>query len=82
MSTPVVGDPLVDAEILTTAKSLQDTFIVFNMLMERKKNIGLDTMKELIPLVNVIEDSAQQMRRDIDDQRFVLLRQSDGGLMK
>jgi len=39
-------------------------------------------MKELIPLVNVIEDSAQQMRRDIDDQRFVLLRQSDGGLMK
>jgi len=82
MSTPVVGDPLVDAEILTTAKSLQDTFIIFNMLMERKKNIGLDTMKELIPLVNVIEDSAQQMRRDIDDQRFVLLRQSDGGLMK
>ena len=82
MSTPVAGDPLVDAEILTTAKSLQDTFIIFNMLMERKKNIGLDTMKELIPLVNVIEDSAQQMRRDIDDQRFVLLRQSDGGLMK
>jgi hypothetical protein len=82
MSTPVAGDPLVDAEILATAKSLQDTFIVFNALMERKKNIGFDTMKELIPLVNVIEDSAQQMRRDTDDQRFVLLRQSDGGLMK
>lgn len=82
MSTPVAGDPLVDAEILSSAKFVQDNFNVFNMIMKRKKNIGLDTMKELIPLVNTIEDCAQQMRRDIDDQRFVLLRQSDGGLMK
>ena len=28
------------------------------------------------------EECAQQMRRNIDDQRFVLLRQSDGGLKK
>jgi len=82
MSAPVHGDPKVDAEILACAKYLQDYFITFNDLMRQKKNIGLETMRELIPHINCIEDCAQQMRRDVDDQKFVLLRQSDGGLKK
>jgi hypothetical protein len=83
MSTPVNGDPKVDAEIQSMASSVKMNLIAFQeLLAQKKRNLSLDTMKEVSACIDIMEVSLTQIRQDRDNQWRTLLRQSDGGLMK
>ncbi len=66
-----------DSAVIESAKYLQDYFVEFLNIL-KQKNISADMMKNLMPHIDSIEASAQQMRRDIDNQKFTLLQKSDG----
>jgi len=83
MSTPVDGDPKVDIEILNMALSVKVNLIAFQeLLAQKKRNLSLDTMKEVSVCIDIMEVSLTQVKQDRNNHYRTLLRQSDGGLMK
>jgi len=83
MSTPVDGDPKVDIEILNMALSVKVNLIAFQeLLAQKKRNLSLDTMKEISACIDIMEVSLTQVKQDRNNHYRTLLRQSDGGLMK
>lgn len=82
MSTPVDGDPKVDIEISGMASSVKMNLVAFQeLLAQKKRNLSLDTMKEVSACIDIMEVSLTQIIQDRNNHYRTLFRQSDGGLM-